>query len=482
MGLNPGNGILPASSTKTLASTAAASLEGQVEATASSSTSAALSAAASPSSPAGAPVAGAEAATTAATTANLPKKTQISLEHRDRSVSRKRKNGDEAAAIDAKRHRQMSTGAGKVESVFLIGINANITKNGKIFKKEFSKALPNIKIDKINITGSGTVILSPATPEDFNRLMKVEWAHFSTLGSNISASLPRTKKVEHKVVVTGVEPDLDDDTLKTELEERNSFKVTGLTRLVNKETQARTWKVIVCLENGEAQKDALWNGVYLGWTVHRCMEAFDSQQQGTADTIRQCFKCQKWDPDHTSTQCKGTRACLWCSADHFHKECPHFKGKDRANAKCANCNEAHPAWSKSCAAFTTATKNSPKVTASRVVSSASISRKGVEEELKTAMAKLWDHMANMVSFVVSKAILDLEAELKKPKVNRGELVLKTTANTVRAIKECGPLLPNGTPEVSGVQQNVWKMIFPQNAFPHPTQASSTPQNVTVDAS
>ena len=98
------------------------------------------------------------------------------------------------------------------------------------------------------------------------------------------------------------------------------------------------------------------------------------------------------------------------------------------------------------------------------------------------MAKLWNHLAIMVSCVVSKAILDLEAELKKPKVNRGELVLKTTANTVRAIKECGPLLPNGTPEVSGVQQNVWKMIFPQNAFPHPTQASSTPQNVTVNAS
>ena len=117
-----------------------------------------------------------------------------------------------------------------------------------------------------------------------------------------------------------------------------------------------------------------------------------------------------------------------------------------------------------------------------LVSSASISRKGVEEELKTAMAKLWDHMANMVSYVVSKAILDLESELKKPKVNRGDLVLKTTANAVKAIKECGPQPPNGTPEESGVQQNVWKMIFPQHAFPHPTPASSTPQNATVNTS
>ena len=82
-----------------------------------------------------------------------------------------------------------------------------------------------------------------------------------------------------------------------------------------------------------------------------------------------------------------------------------------------------------------------------------------------------------MSYVVSKAVLDLEAELKKPKMNKGELVLKTTANTVKAIKGCGLLHPSRTLEVTGVEENVWKLIFPQNDFPLPNQAST--QNSTV---
>lgn len=117
-----------------------------------------------------------------------------------------------------------------------------------------------------------------------------------------------------------------------------------------------------------------------------------------------------------------------------------------------------------------------------MVSSASVSRSDFEGELKTQISSLWDHIANIVSFAVSKAVLDFEAELKKPKVDRGGLVLKTSANTVKAIKECGLLHPSRTLEVTGVQQYVWKMIFPQNDFPLPTQASSQNQNDMVDTS
>ena len=108
-----------------------------------------------------------------------------------------------------------------------------------------------------------------------------------------------------------------------------------------------------------------------------------------------------------------------------------------------------------------------------------MSRSECETFLQTAMSALWEHIARVVSVVVSRAVLDLEVELKKPKVNRGELVLKATANTVKAIKDCGLQQSNKPLEVVDVQLKVWKDIFPQAAFPIISQASSTPPNTDI---
>ena len=150
--------------------------------------------------------------------------------------------------------------------------------------------------------------------------------------------------------------------------------------------------------------------------------------------------------------------------------------------KCANCNEAHPAWSKTCVAFITASKTSPKPTAAKIVSSSSVSRGDLETLINSAIGALWESLARVISTVVSKATLDLEAELKKGKgkvEDRGGLVLKATSHSVKAIKECGLLHPNRTLEVTEVQKSVWKDIFPLVEFPHSSQASSTPHSSSV---
>ena len=108
-----------------------------------------------------------------------------------------------------------------------------------------------------------------------------------------------------------------------------------------------------------------------------------------------------------------------------------------------------------------------------------MSRGDLETEINRAFGTLWESLAKVISTVVSKAVLDLEAELKKGKgrvEDRGGLVLKTATHTVKAIKECGLLHPNRTIEVTGVQKSVWKDLFPQADFPTSSQASSTPQN------
>ena len=145
------------------------------------------------------------------------------------------------------------------------------------------------------------------------------------------------------------------------------------------------------------------------------------------------------------------------------------------NAKCANCNEAHPAWSKSCSAYIVASQSQPRISAANIVSSNSVSRSDLDQEMKKDKRQLWESMALVISTIVSRSLLVLNEELKKPKVDRGALTMQVTTNAVKAIKECGLLDSSSSIEVAGVQQNVWKNVFPQTPFPHPSQADSTPQ-------
>ena len=127
-------------------------------------------------------------------------------------------------------------------------------------------------------------------------------------------------------------------------------------------------------------------------------------------------------------------------------------------------------------AFISATQNSAKTTAARVVASASVTKKDLETSLQKERDIIWASLVKVIAAVVSKAVLDLNEEIKKPKVDKGGLILKVTSNSVRAIKECGLLHPSGSIEVAEVQKEVWKDVFPQTAFPYPSQADSTPHS------
>ena len=98
------------------------------------------------------------------------------------------------------------------------------------------------------------------------------------------------------------------------------------------------------------------------------------------------------------------------------------------------------------------------------------------------MGQIWDILAVIIPTVVSKAVLDLNEGLKKAKVDRGGLAMKATANTVKAIKECGLLDPSRPMEVIEVQKSVWKDVFPQAPFPNFNQAVSAPQENTSSQS
>ena len=125
-----------------------------------------------------------------------------------------------------------------------------------------------------------------------------------------------------------MDPELADDILKEEIESRNNLKLTDFSRFTHKETGTKLWKVKIGLEDEGTMKRVLKDGVFLGYTKHKCDPYFDRNRAGNTDqSINQCYNCQKWDPKHTRTNCPGVRACLWCAVDHFHKDCPLFQAR-----------------------------------------------------------------------------------------------------------------------------------------------------------
>ena len=407
---------------------------------------------------------------------------------RDRSGSANRKRKAEENEDSSKRPRQQESNSGyKTETVFLSGIKDEIRKNGIIFKREFSRAVPGIKINNVFFTRSGSVGLTPATPRDVNALLAEDWSNHTHLGDSVKATPDRKKIIQHRAIITGVDPNEDDVTLKEELESQNNLKLTSIERLVHRESGTKIWKVKVGLENEESAKRVLKDGVYLGYTKHKCIPPFDRSTNRNDRTIGQCYKCQKWDPKHSNSNCQGVRACLWCAADHFHKECPLFQARDRDGAKCANCKGAHPAWSQSCPHYTEASQSSTRVTAAKVVSSSSTSKADLDAAVATnkaaidsAMEVLWQCLASVLATAVTRSILDLRADEKRTaeagtRVSTADLVMRIATDTVKTMNECRPLQVSTPIEAAEMQKTVWKSLFPQAEFPATSRASSTPQ-------
>ena len=145
------------------------------------------------------------------------------------------------------------------------------------------------------------------------------------------------------------------------------------------------------------------------------------------------------------------------------------------NAKCANCNEAHPAWSKSCSAYIVASQSQPRISAANIVSSNSVSRSDLDQEMKKDKRQLWESMALVISTIVSRSLLDLNEELKKPKVDRGALTMQVTTNAVKAIKECGLLDSSSSIEVAGVHIMYGKMFSHKHHFLTPARQTQHPK-------
>jgi len=98
----------------------------------------------------------------------------------------------------------------------------------------------------------------------------------------------------------------------------------------------RKWRLTY--NDEETRDNALDNGIKFGLICIR------TESYIYADTILQCFKCQKF--GHSYTKCVSTNnKCLRCSGDHRSKDCTI---RDPKQYKCANCGGNHSSTHHDC--------------------------------------------------------------------------------------------------------------------------------------
>jgi hypothetical protein len=224
------------------------------------------------------------------------------------------------------------------------------------------------------------------------------------IGNNMKASLERSKTILHRALILRVDTDIEDKDIEEVLTEQG-ITTSAVSRLRTKEQKA-TNKVVITLNDEESKKKVLRDGVYLGFSHHRC-EPF--REKGEGSKIQQCYKCQKWRPGHSAANCENQVKCLWCAGDHAHGICKSFKTKDKGKAKCANCGQDHPAWLSTCVTNASVARVSEDPRVRRVVPSApSASPEMVTKaSLEAIIASVKETVARVVAEVASYVFMKI---------------------------------------------------------------------------
>ncbi|XP_076265214.1 uncharacterized protein LOC143199341 [Rhynchophorus ferrugineus] len=130
-----------------------------------------------------------------------------------------------------------------------------------------------------------------------------------------------------------------------------------------------------------------------------------------ANLVPQCKRCQLH--GHTQKFCKREPRCVKCSGKHITGECKKPKG---TKAKCANCNEAHPASYRGCVVAKTFQERRNKISQAK--------------EQKTVTQNKQPKMYNEVNDEMTYAQSinqTAQKETKKEDVTTNELLLKLIA-------------------------------------------------------
>ena len=217
------------------------------------------------------------------------------------------------------------------------------------FSHFLAQIAPSSRIDSVTLLRdrSGYLVRAPRTT--INQLRRVPTTALAD--HEFESHVPRERRSaakpleSHTFVITRVPPTLSDEDLQADLK-ANYPHISKTMRIVSRTTDKPTTLVRAFVETQQQAESAIQNGVRIGFVLHRC----EASTPRPSVQVVQCFKCQKL--GHLAKECSEDNVkCLRCGANHLVKDCP----APREEAKCSNCQGAHPASYRGCPAFKLAT-------------------------------------------------------------------------------------------------------------------------------
>lgn len=208
--------------------------------------------------------------------------------------------------------------------------------------KELKSLAPNITFKKVELLEKGGIYLLP-TKENREEADKLFTTAIPATAFNASKPLHihrpgETGKVfdkanENKIVVKNVDRHLLIEDITSFIDEPIS-EVLWLTK------EGKRGMIRIEFKEQERAKHYIKQGkIAIASVLHNCEPCLPNPK------VSQCFKCQKW--GHVAVRCPNSLRCLRCGDAHQHKDCPN----NREQAKCPNCDQNHPSFSKTCAAY-----------------------------------------------------------------------------------------------------------------------------------
>ncbi len=233
----------------------------------------------------------------------------------------------------------------KLTPIIIDGVPA---ANQLQLSKELSRAVPGIRVRRLNRLARGGVLVVPVSVEEGSKLLAAcgKWAGDSFWGNARAhyagqsvSSKDKAKEDQaeekHRVVAYGIDHSLTDAVL---LEELSDLAPLCVKRLSKTDTP-RAAPVLIELASADAAASALKHGIFLGCMHFKC-RAFEQKRIPV-----RCYKCQAF--GHVASACTVEERCPRCGGPHARSECP----KQAEPACCVNCKGEHSSAWKGCPAF-----------------------------------------------------------------------------------------------------------------------------------
>lgn len=134
-----------------------------------------------------------------------------------------------------------------------------------------------------------------------------------------------------KLILKGLPPSISTDDIKEELTDLK-FMVEKI-RQINQNQEYPLYSVLF-------RPGTLIQEIFKIKTLCYCIVSWEKPHKKIYPT--QCFKCQKY--HHIANNCTRDLKCRKCAGNHHIKDCI----KEDEDSECANCNQKHPANSKTC--------------------------------------------------------------------------------------------------------------------------------------